>query len=360
MPKQANQFWKWKNQTATSAELVLYGPISEYSWWGDEVTPKQFAEDLAAIGDVDEIAVRINSGGGDVFAGQAIHTMLKRHKAKVTVYIDGLAASIASIIAMAGDKIVMPRGSMMMIHNPWSSVWGGDAEAFRSAAEVLDKIRDALVEVYEARTGMGQDDIKALMDVETWMTATEAVEKGFADEIEEAVPISASMRGRTAFFNGVGIDFSKFENAPQLPEQKPPQPAQANSTGEGLNRSMTLEELKNKYPDVYQAAVNDGVTQERTRMQALDDIASPGSAEIIKKAKYETGISAAEAAMEIIKAEKARRDAYIKDAQDDADNSGMGEVTPDEPAPKETDDKHVEAAASSLAAAMNRKRGGNR
>ncbi|WP_026061972.1 head maturation protease, ClpP-related, partial [Rhodococcus rhodochrous] len=147
-----------------SAELQLYGPVSEYSWWGDEVTPKAFRDELNALGDVDEIVVRLNSAGGDVFAGLHIYQLLKEHKAKVTVRVEGLAASIASIIACAGDTIIMPKGSMMMIHNPWTSVWGAEANDLRHTADVLDKIRDALVEVYAEKTGMEADEIKALMD----------------------------------------------------------------------------------------------------------------------------------------------------------------------------------------------------
>lgn len=210
------KFWNL-TKVNNSAELILYGPISEYSWWGDEITPKQFNDDLAALGDVEQINVRINSGGGDVFAGMAIHSALKRHKASVTVFVDGLAASIASIIAMAGDKVIMPKGSMMMIHNPWTSVWGADAQSLRDMAAVLDKIRDSLIEVYEDKTKMNKEDIIALLDAESWMTATEAVEKGFADEIEEKFAISASIRGKMALFNGVEMDWTRFTNAPQLP-----------------------------------------------------------------------------------------------------------------------------------------------
>lgn len=213
------KFWNLK-KVNNAAELVMYGPISEESWWGDEITPKQFADDLAALGDVEEIKVRINSGGGDVFAGMAIHSMLKRHSATVTVYVDGLAASIASIIAMAGDRIIMPKGSMMMIHNPWTSVWGADASELRSMADVLDKIRDALVEVYTDKTGMEKDEVITLLNAETWMTASEAVEKGFADEVEEKLSISASIRKNgAALINGIELDWSKFTNAPNLPKE---------------------------------------------------------------------------------------------------------------------------------------------
>lgn len=215
------KFWnlsKVKNSDS-AAELILYGDISEMSWWGDEITPKQFSDDLAALDAVTELSVRINSGGGDVFAGLAIHSMLKRHSANVTVYIDGLAASIASIIAMAGDKIIMPTGSMMMIHNPWTSAWGADANDLRQLADVLDKIRDSLVDVYVAKSGMTKDDIIPLLDAETWMSAEEAVEKGFADEIEQTIAVSASMRDKKAVINGVTMDWEKFKHAPELPQE---------------------------------------------------------------------------------------------------------------------------------------------
>jgi ATP-dependent Clp endopeptidase proteolytic subunit ClpP len=227
------KFWNLK-KTGKSAEMTLYGPISESSWWGDEVTPKQFADDLAAVGEVDEIKVRINSGGGDVFAGVAIHNMLKRHSASVTVFVDGIAASIASIIAMAGDKIVMPKGSMMMIHNPWTYTYG-DANELRKMAETLDQIRDSLVSIYEDKTGMKAEEIVALLDATTWFSASEAVENGFATEVEQSV-IAASIRDGQAVINGIKIDWSKFMNAPQLPVYDAPEP-----------EGQEIEPLKAKY-----------------------------------------------------------------------------------------------------------------
>lgn len=210
------KFWNLK-KVENNAELILYGEISDMSWWGDEITPKQLSDDLAAMGDVSQITVRINSGGGDVFAGMAIHSMLTRHKASVTVYVDGLAASIASIIAMAGDKIIMPKGAMMMIHNPWSGVWG-DANEMRKMADTLDQIRDSLVAVYADKTGMSAEDIIPLLDAETWLSAAEAVSQGFATEVEEKLSVAASIRGSTATINGIQVDWSKFANAPKLQE----------------------------------------------------------------------------------------------------------------------------------------------
>ena len=132
------KFWNFKNVSESAGELLIYGPIASESWWGDEVTPKQFKEDLDKLGAIEELNIYINSGGGDVFAGQAIHSILKRHSAKKTVYVDGLAASIASVVAMAGDTIVMPKNAMMMIHKAWTMAVG-NANDFRKLADDMEK-----------------------------------------------------------------------------------------------------------------------------------------------------------------------------------------------------------------------------
>lgn len=221
----ARKFWninKIKNNTV--GELILYGEISDVSWWGDEVTPKQMNDELISLGDVTEINVHINSIGGDVFAGLAINAMLQRHKATIIVYIDGVAASIASIIAMAGDKIIMPTGSMMMIHNPKSGCWG-DASDMRGLADVLDKVRDSLVAVYTSKTGLTAEELIPLLDAETWMSAEDAVAQGFADEVETRT-VAASMKAGKAFVNGIEMDWAKFANAPKLIEDAADTPAE--------------------------------------------------------------------------------------------------------------------------------------
>ncbi len=216
------KFWKMSKKANNSAELILYGDISDQSWWGDEVTPKQMSDDLKALGDVDEIVVRINSCGGDVFAGVAIHSMLKRHPANIVVYVDGLAASIASIIAMAGDERIMPSGSMMMIHNPWTFAYG-DSRDLRKTADTLDTIRTSMLEIYTEVTGMSDDEITALLDAETWLTATEAVAQGFATKVEDTQKVAASIRGKKAIVNGLEMDLSKFLNMPNMPPMPDPE-----------------------------------------------------------------------------------------------------------------------------------------
>lgn len=173
-------FWKWSNGVeSTDSELILEGVVASEEWWGDEIVPSQFREELSKRSG--DLTVAINSVGGDVFAGISIYNSLVQYSGRVTVRVDGLAASIASIIAMAGDKIIMSPGSEMMIHKPWTLAIG-DSEELQKNIEILDKIQESLVSIYTARTGLTKEEIVTMLEAETWMTADEAVEKGFADE----------------------------------------------------------------------------------------------------------------------------------------------------------------------------------
>lgn len=181
-----NKFWKFENKVSSEGNSTLYldGDISSVTWWGDEVTPEEFRNELRQM--KGDLTVHINSQGGDVFAGVTIYNALKDYgKGKVTVKVDGLAASIASVVAMAGDEIIMSPGSMMMIHNPWS-MGVGSAEELRKAADTLDEIREAILPIYTDRSGQTQETVQELMDNETWMTAEKAVELGFADTVQKA------------------------------------------------------------------------------------------------------------------------------------------------------------------------------
>ncbi|WP_242957644.1 head maturation protease, ClpP-related [Clostridium cochlearium] len=192
MGKKNKRFWNFKSLDEKMGELTLYGEISNETWWGDEVTPKEFKSDLDNLGEIDTLNIYINSPGGDVFAGQTIYSILKRHKAHKNVYIDGLAASIASVIAMAGNTIFMPKNSMMMIHNPWT-IGMGNASEFRKLAEDLDKIRESLIAAYEGHSALTRDEIIEIMDSETWLTASECEEYGFCDVVEEEENMAASI-----------------------------------------------------------------------------------------------------------------------------------------------------------------------
>lgn len=201
------RFWEFKNAANDTGELYIYGDIVSYQWDDSDTTAQSFKDDLKSLGDIKTLNVYINSPGGSVFQGQAIHTILKRHKAHVNVHVDGVAASIASVIAMAGDMVYMPRNAMMMIHNPWTIALG-NAQELRKQADDLDKIRESLIEAYLNKTGdkLGRELLVRMMDEETWLTAQECYDYGLCDELEEEREIAASIDTEL---------FARFKNAPK-------------------------------------------------------------------------------------------------------------------------------------------------
>lgn len=170
-------------RTEQAATVNIYGDITSWDWFDGEISAATLSKQLEAMGDVDQIDVYINSYGGEVAEGLAIYNALRRHKAKVTTYCDGFACSIASVVFMAGDERVMNEASLLMIHNAWT--WAaGNAEELRKQAEDLDKITQASVEAYKAHSSLSEEEIKALMDKETWILPEEAAEYGFATKID--------------------------------------------------------------------------------------------------------------------------------------------------------------------------------
>ena len=184
--------WKVTAKSETEAEILLYDMITGFDDedYG-EISAKGLINKVKALGNIQNITLRINSVGGDIFQAQAMYTYLKSHPANITVRVDGLAASAASVVAMAGNKIIMPSNSLMMIHNPAGGVYG-EAEDMRDTAEILDKIRDTIANVYVSRTGLDREKVLSMMDSETWMSATEAHELKFCDEVEESTAITAT------------------------------------------------------------------------------------------------------------------------------------------------------------------------
>jgi len=187
--------FKVVNKTPTVAEITIYSDIGE-SFWGDSISAKSFNEELKSIDPaVNEIHVRINSPGGDVFDGITIYNRLKQHKAKVKVYIDGLAASIASIIALAGDEVIFSESALMMIHKPWTFAMG-NANELLDVVDRLDDIEEQLVNIYKKKSGKDRAEIKKMMAEETWFDAQQAIEHGFADSTmdeDESIDIAASL-----------------------------------------------------------------------------------------------------------------------------------------------------------------------
>lgn len=179
LPVAARHFWSWvKNEEGRT--LYLDGAIAEETWYGDEVTPKQFKSELmSGSGD---ITIWINSPGGDVFAASQIYNMLMDYKGKVTVKVDGLAASAASVIAMAGGEVLMSPVAMLMIHNPMTIAFG-DSEEMAKAISMLSEVKESIINAYELKTGLSRAKLGHLMDAESWFNAKKAVELGFADSI---------------------------------------------------------------------------------------------------------------------------------------------------------------------------------
>ena len=176
-----NKFWRWvKNEDTGQRDLYLEGIIAEESWFGDEVTPKAFKRELI-VGN-QPITVHINSVGGDCIAASQIYTMLMEYPADVTVEIDGVAASAASVVAMAGTKVCMSPTALMMIHNPWTSACG-DTSDMQKAITLLDEVKESIINAYEIKTGMNRGQLSELMNAETWMNAYRAQELGFCDEV---------------------------------------------------------------------------------------------------------------------------------------------------------------------------------
>lgn len=212
------KFWnRIKNQDESGSEmrmLFLNGEISDETWYGDEVTPKLFKDELESGSG--PISVWINSPGGDVFAAAQIYNMLMEYPYDVTVKIDGLAASAASVIAMAGTTVEMSPVAMMMIHNP-ATIAIGDSEEMKKAVKMLDEVKESIMNAYEIKTGLARDKISKLMDAESWFNAKKAVELGFADKIlfaegqervtggeaEDDIKVGAVMFSRQAVTNSM-------------------------------------------------------------------------------------------------------------------------------------------------------------
>lgn len=256
------------------AELLIYDVIDPY--WG--ISAKQIADDLKAAKDAKTIRVRINSPGGSIIEGTAIHNLLRRHSGKKIVTVDGMAASMASVVAMAGDEIEMGEGSYIMIHNPLGFVYG-TAEDMQDYADLLSKMKDQLIGIYAKRTGQSPEDLSAMMDAETWMTPAEAIDKGFADWQTKGLAVAAQ------------FDLSRFGRVPavySLRNQGATKMADTNETP----KPATLAELKAACVGADPAFLVAQMELAATAAQA----SVAWSAEQIKRAKADADAARAEAA----------------------------------------------------------------
>lgn len=230
-----NKFWNMVILPNAAAEISILGEVVPTGWeWEGDTSAHSFKKDLDKLGDIETINLHINSPGGSVFEGVAIGSMLKQHKAKVNVYVDGLAASIASVIAMSGDAIFMPKNAMMMVHNPWN-VMAGNAKDFRKAADDLDKIGSSMKESYLMKAGekLPGHMLDSLLDNETWLSAQEAFNYGLCDEILDENTVAASVSDDL---------FAKYRNVPKsLSLKKEEIPKQEKKDTESLiNKKLKL------------------------------------------------------------------------------------------------------------------------
>ena len=247
------KFWNWKSRTVTNEEtqeqiqertLFLNGTIAEESWFDDDVTPQLFKDEL--MSGSGNITVWINSPGGDCVAAAQIYNMLMDYHGDVTVKIDGIAASAASVIAMAGTKVLVSPVSMLMIHNPMTAAFGNSDE-MQKAIEMLGSVKDSIINAYEIKTGLSRAKLSHLMDAETWMDANKAVELGFADEI-----IQRSLESEEGPTPAVSMLYSKANVVNSLMEKIAakcaiePKPAVPERTGRSVDELRAkLNTIKN-------------------------------------------------------------------------------------------------------------------
>ncbi len=347
-------------------DVSLFGEIDP-GFFGDGVASKEIAAMLAAHADATKIMVRINSIGGDLFGGLAIYNLLRNHGAEVTSIVEGLAASAASIVAMAG-RTVMGRGAMLMIHNPMTFTIG-DAEDHRQQADVLDKARDSLLAVYQAKTGKKAGELRKMLDAETWLTAEEAKREGFADEIADK-PTKAKAMADAVLVNSV-LFRREGVPAPILAMATAPAPAVEDRSPRDPPEPITLAKLEAMAPELLKAIRAEeraagieegtkaghaaGVAAERARLQAIDDLGLRGCDDLIVAAKYGAApIDARDLAVLAIKAGKiAGLEILEARAKESKAAAGVRQSAPE----KSTEASELETAKS-IAEYANRRRGG--
>lgn len=303
-----NKFWNVKTE-GKRAQLDLFGYVggSKDDPWGKGFNESEFLADFRKIPSDSPLDISINSFGGAVYTGLSIYSLLKTHKGQITFRIDGAAMSAATIItSVPGAKVVMPKGSMMMIHKV-SSVAIGTTDDMRKAADDMEKLEENLINIYVEKTGRTADEIKDKVNAESYFTAEEAVEFGLADEIDETTEVNNTASGGFVMLNGLKADSRFFANVPKGFIKADTSQASAIKK-EGPK--MDLETLKAEHPDLVQAirneAIAEGAEQERERIQAIEDIAVVGHEDLVTAAKFDGKTTAEALAVQILKADKAR------------------------------------------------------
>lgn len=347
------RFWSFRNMEDSSAELLLYGELSDASWFGDETTPRQFAEDLNKLGEVSRIVVRINSGGGDVFAAQTIGNLLEQHRAQTVARIDGLCASAATVVACHCDRVEAAEDSTYMIHPVKMGICDFvDAVTMQQYISALEAIRENIVTLYVRKTGREKDEVAGWMDGTSWWTGAQAMEKGFVDElVTDGAGAVIENRGGTLFVNSVNTSLP-FEKAPEFVQnrlaaapaassfvnKRPAGEPEKTSHKEVKNMAeeiKTVDELRKEYPElvgqIEQAAAQKATDEERQRIRDIEEMSIPGSEAVTSEAKFVKPMSAKDYAVAVVKNAKEQGMAYLNAAKMDAEMSGAGEVKSTQP-----------------------------
>ena len=371
----SKSFWNFQDSADNErAELYIYGPIvSQSRWWDDTIDAKNFADDLQALQGRD-ITVRINSPGGDVFAAHAIHNQLIAYPGAVDVVIDGIAASAATIIAMAGGRITMPTNSMMMIHNPAVGLEDTyTAEELDHYANALRAVRKSIVAAYMKRASVGQVKIESMMDNETWLTAEECLSMGLADAIDGSIP--SMLDGDELIVNSLRVDTTNYKNKKGLahcvnkPAPKHKEAGTLTKFEELLNAiGLHIDDIdgcqmvdpKDVEPNKTKPAsapvdadkvAADAVAAERQRVVALDAMAdgSPTVAAIINTAKR-NGQTAEEVQcyVDAVKGIKNAAQTQLQNMQADAVMGGADSIAPGNVSDKANDDIIMGAIANAM------------
>ena len=344
MPKMKTKFWNiMKNEEENSADMILYGTIGSDEWW-DDICDKTFKEDIANLGEVENINLHINSPGGSVFAAVAIANTLKNHKAKVTAYIDGLAASAATIITSACDVVKMPKNALFMIHNPLTWAYGNKQELEKTGI-LLDKVKNSILETYLAKAkDKTKEELSALMDEEKWFNAEEAKEYGFIDEIVGEMEKPQNVNN-LLIVNSLAFDISKFKNFPNSRPAVSPK---------NIKDEMTVEKFINSYPEIYQEILNQGIISERKRIQEIEDLDVAGYDEIINTAKFNEPIDVANLALKILNLKKLKN----KNTLENIITESQATAIPVAPLKDESSGAVAGISVTNILKYMNKKTGG--
>ena len=239
-----NKFWNFKENDSGETELIFNGPIASESWLGDEITPATFRDDLSKVSG--NLTVWLNSPGGDVFAASQIYTMLRNHKGKVTVKIDGIAASAASVIAVAGDVTLITPTGMLMVHDPATLAIGNKSD-MEQAIKLLEEVKESIINAYEDKTHLSRNKIAKMMDDETWLNAKKAMSLGFVD----------------------GILFSNKEQKPPDEEKEPDEAKTEDITAMSYSAVASMDSLMRKLSDLYQPIKGTPIDQLDKRLSLL-------------------------------------------------------------------------------------------